>query len=210
MIRPGVYEFLEEMNKIYEVVIFTASVSSYAIPLISKLDKEKYEFQMLFRQHWDIRENSFVKDLSKIGRDLNDVIIIDNTPGWYRYHKSNALPISSWFEDPTDRELIKMIPLLQKLAKVQDVRTYIKKIVKSNKINYTKVKKIFEDPDNVLLKSESKSKGIHRSDRKNKEEKNNKMLTNADQQLFYQHQHIQSQYKPIIKREISKDIIKIK
>lgn len=51
MVRPGAYEFLEEMKKYYEIVIFTASVSSYAIPLISRLDKQNYQFQILFRQH---------------------------------------------------------------------------------------------------------------------------------------------------------------
>ena len=50
-VRPGAYEFLTEVQKLYEVVFFTASVSSYAIPLIKKLDRNDYQFQMLFRQH---------------------------------------------------------------------------------------------------------------------------------------------------------------
>lgn len=80
LIRPGVFEFLQEVQKLYEVVIFTASVSTYAIPIINKLDKNNYQYQMLFRQHCDIKAGSFVKDLSKLGRDIKDVIIIDNTP----------------------------------------------------------------------------------------------------------------------------------
>jgi RNA polymerase II subunit A small phosphatase-like protein len=32
--RPGVDDFLQELSKIYEVVIFTASLSRYAEPLI--------------------------------------------------------------------------------------------------------------------------------------------------------------------------------
>ena len=126
LVRPGAYKFITEMQKIYEVVFFTASVSSYAIPLISKLDINKYGFNMLFRQHCDYKNKSFIKDLSKIGRGLKDTIIIDNTPGCYRLQKSNGLPIISWFDDPNDQELTRMIPLLQKLAKVSDVRPYIK------------------------------------------------------------------------------------
>ena len=125
MVRPGAYEFLEEMQKHYEVVFFTASVSTYATPLINILDKNNYEYKMLFRQHWDVKNDRFVKDLSKIGRNLDDVIIIDNTPDVYRFHKSNALPISSWFDDEFDNELLKMIPLLQKLSQVKNVRKYI-------------------------------------------------------------------------------------
>jgi RNA polymerase II subunit A small phosphatase-like protein len=79
-VRPGVQEFLDEVEKLYEVVFFTASVSTYAIPLITKLDRNKYKYQMLFRQHCDVLSGSFVKDLSKIGRELKDIIILDNTP----------------------------------------------------------------------------------------------------------------------------------
>jgi len=80
MIRPGAQEFLEEMQKYFEICFFTASVSSYALPLISKLEQNGYNYQILCRQHCDIKAKSFVKDLSKIGRELRDVIIIDNTP----------------------------------------------------------------------------------------------------------------------------------
>lgn len=51
LVRPGAYQFLKEMQRIFEVVFFTASVSSYAIPLIRNLDKLDYGFDMLFRQH---------------------------------------------------------------------------------------------------------------------------------------------------------------
>ncbi|CAI2387201.1 unnamed protein product [Moneuplotes crassus] len=145
--RPWVYDFLDEVQKIYEVVIFTASVSTYAIPIITKLDRTNYQFQMLFRQHCDSKDGSFVKDLSKLGRELKDCIIIDNTPGCYRFQKANALPIPSWFEDPRDRELDKLLPILKKLAKVQDVRPYIKKLVKGTKVSFSKIHRVFRNTD---------------------------------------------------------------
>lgn len=37
-VRPGCEKFLEEMAKYYEVVIFTASLSKYADPLMDILD----------------------------------------------------------------------------------------------------------------------------------------------------------------------------
>ena len=51
LVRPGCLEFLNEMAKYYEVVIFTASLSKYADPLMDILDKEGVAPQRLFREH---------------------------------------------------------------------------------------------------------------------------------------------------------------
>jgi RNA polymerase II subunit A small phosphatase-like protein len=63
-----------------------------------------------------------VKDLSLLGRDLKSTLIIDNSPSCYLFHPSNAIPITSWFEDPQDVELDNLIPFLEDLKKVEDVR----------------------------------------------------------------------------------------
>ena len=38
LVRPGCIKFLTEMSKYYEVVIFTASLSKYADPLMDIID----------------------------------------------------------------------------------------------------------------------------------------------------------------------------
>ena len=38
LVRPGAQEFLEKLAEFYEVVIFTASLSKYAKPLMEILD----------------------------------------------------------------------------------------------------------------------------------------------------------------------------
>jgi RNA polymerase II subunit A small phosphatase-like protein len=75
--RPGVDEFLERMAKIYEVVIFTASLSAYANPLIDQLDKKRCVSHRLFREHCTPGNGVFVKDMKKVGRDLKDIILVD-------------------------------------------------------------------------------------------------------------------------------------
>ena len=50
-VRPGAIEFLEKMSEYYEVVIFTASLSKYANPLMDILDPNKYCTSRLFREH---------------------------------------------------------------------------------------------------------------------------------------------------------------
>lgn len=67
----------------------------------------------------------FVKDLSKLGRDLKDVIIIDNSPSAYIFHPENAISITSWYQSKIDRELFRLIPILTDLADVEDVRRHL-------------------------------------------------------------------------------------
>ena len=38
--RPGVIKFLQRMSKIYELVVFTASLESYAKPIMKSLEME--------------------------------------------------------------------------------------------------------------------------------------------------------------------------
>jgi len=63
------------------------------------------------------------KDLSQVGRDLRETIIIDNSPTSYIFHPQHAVPISSWFSDAHDNELLDLIPVLEDLAgpQVSDV-----------------------------------------------------------------------------------------
>ena len=85
--------------------MFTASLSKYAEPLYSKLDKNKVTTALLFREHCSFYNGIFVKDLAKLGRSLNDVIIIDNSPSSYLFQPENALPCTSWYDNKKDREL---------------------------------------------------------------------------------------------------------
>ena len=136
LIRPGAKEFIRKMNKYYEIVIFTASVSKYAIPLINLIDEKNLCIHRLYREHCSIVNTSFIKDLTKLGRDLKDIIIIDNTPLAYSLNKENGIPIVSWFEDKRDRELYNLIPILEFLSTVPDVREFIPKLVINNEVSY--------------------------------------------------------------------------
>ncbi|KKF95774.1 Phosphatase PSR1 [Ceratocystis platani] len=121
--RPGVDEFMKRMGELYEVVVFTASVSKYGDPLLDQLDIHKVVHHRLFRESCYNHQGNYVKDLSQIGRPLQDTIIIDNSPTSYIFHPQHAVPISSWFSDAHDNELLDLIPVLEDLASpsVRDV-----------------------------------------------------------------------------------------
>lgn len=114
--RPGVEEFLERVGKLFEVVVFTASVSRYGDPLLDILDTDKVIHHRLFREACYNYEGNYIKNLSQIGRPLSEIIILDNSPASYIFHPQHAIPISSWFSDTHDNELLDIIPLLEDLS----------------------------------------------------------------------------------------------
>ncbi|KAI9535114.1 hypothetical protein NQZ68_007203 [Dissostichus eleginoides] len=119
--RPHVDEFLKRMGELFECVLFTASLSKYADPVSDLLDKWGAFRYRLFRESCVFHKGNYVKDLSRIGRDLNKVIIIDNSPASYVFHPDNAVPVVSWFDDMSDTELLDLIPFFERLSKVEDV-----------------------------------------------------------------------------------------
>jgi RNA polymerase II subunit A small phosphatase-like protein len=143
------------MGDLYEVVIFTASLSKvslyppvplclflplfqYADPVLDKLDIHRVVAHRLFRESCFNHKGNYVKvisflplfsclltpfkDLSQLGRPIADTIILDNSPASYIFHPNNAVPVSSWFNDPHDAELTDLIPFLADLTSVPDIR----------------------------------------------------------------------------------------
>jgi len=83
--RPGAEHFLQQLSKYYELVIYTASLSKYAEPLMAKMDTGGWCSYLLFREHCTFVNGVFVKDLSLCGRNLKDTLIIDNSPTSYMF-----------------------------------------------------------------------------------------------------------------------------
>jgi len=124
--RPGVDHFLEEMGSKFEVVVFTASLDKYANPVLDILDPKGFVKVRLFREACVQHYGNYVKDLSLLGRRLEDTLIIDNSPFSYMFQPDNAIPITSWFNDKTDRELYDLVPfLLEQIVPAEDVAQVI-------------------------------------------------------------------------------------
>ena len=129
-VRPGVMEFLEEVDKFYELIIFTCSTQDYANLLIEAIEENKIYFEhRLYRQHTVIIDNDFVKDLTRIGRPLDKIVIVDNMPQNFRLQKENGINIKPfWGEDIYDSALINLTPILINIAQEGgDIRQGINK-----------------------------------------------------------------------------------
>ena len=121
--RPGIDEFLHKVGQWFEVVVFTASVLKYGDALLDRLDHNRSIHHRLFRESCYNYEGNYIKNLSQLGRPLEDSIIIDNSPASYIFHPQHSIPISSWFNDSHDSELTDLLPFLEDISKsnVDDV-----------------------------------------------------------------------------------------
>lgn len=119
--RPHVDEFLQKMGELFECVLFTASLAKYADPVADLLDQWGVFRARLFRESCVFHRGNYVKDLSRLGRELNNVIIVDNSPASYIFHPENAVPVQSWFDDMNDTELLDLLPFFEGLSKEEEV-----------------------------------------------------------------------------------------
>lgn len=120
-LRPHVREFLQRVAQMFEVCVFTASVSDYADKVIDRLDPTgQLVHHRLFREHCTFVGGSYVKDLTRLGRSMEKLCLVDNSPITYSFQPENAFPISSWFDDPYDRELMRMMLPLEHFARYMD------------------------------------------------------------------------------------------
>ena len=139
-IRPGVIPFLELVGKYYELIIFTAATQDYGDLLIDAIEENNVFFEHRFyRQHTVIMGNDFIKDLTRVGRPLDKIIIVDNMPQNFRLQKENGINIKAfWGEDVNDNALEELGKILINIARDGgDVRIGLEKYREKKKKKVT-------------------------------------------------------------------------
>ena len=123
-IRPYAKEWLEEVNKNFEVMVFTASHPCYANVVLDHLDPDgTLIHHRLYRDNWIEVEGIYIKDLRVISnRNLKDMVLVDNAAYSFGYQINNGIPIISWHDDRSDVELMNLMKYIKLLVNVPDVR----------------------------------------------------------------------------------------
>ena len=131
-VRYGAENFLSDLSKMFEIIIFTDNTKDYADIILDNIDHDnKYISYRLYREHII---NYNIKDINKIGRDLEKSIIIDNDEECFSLQKENGLKIKNFNGEEEDRELIylknDLIYLMNKTIKEEngDIRKFIPEI----------------------------------------------------------------------------------
>jgi import inner membrane translocase subunit TIM50 len=117
--RPGVDKFLQELAQYYEIVLYSPSIDGIADPVVTSLDKHGCIMHRLYRDATYYSNGIHVKDLNRLNRNVNRMIVLDDDPAEVQFNPENHIKVKA-YTDPTDRTdttLARITPFLVEIAR---------------------------------------------------------------------------------------------
>ena len=124
-LRPNIHEFLHEMKSIYELVLFSENSKNYVGPILDIIQqKEKYFEYILCNEFITFdKYGQEIKDLNLLGRDLKNIIVVDNMKQYYK-NTDNLICIKSFFGDiNNDKRTLKLLGNVLKEIQLDSEKT---------------------------------------------------------------------------------------
>lgn len=91
-------------------------VKDYADAIIDEIDLYNSITHRLYRNNWILEGEFYIKDISKLSRDISKSIIIDNLAESFSRQPENGILVKDWFDDMDDNELPTLIPFLKSIT----------------------------------------------------------------------------------------------
>ena len=130
--RPGIISFLIGIKPYYEIIAYTKLSKEYSDLIIQHIENNRQLFDYnLYREHCALIGNKFIKDISRIGRDMKKIIMVDDVNENLERHIENGiliLPYNGAEDNEEDRVLFELKKLLILFYKIgyKDLRNAIK------------------------------------------------------------------------------------
>ena len=166
--RPGAADFVKHMAQFYEVVVFSEQLSTYVDPIVERLDPQHFLAGRLYREAAQYKNGEYLRDLSKLNRDVGKVIYVTARPKTamqrenvvvinpYRIAdggssapagdaSASASTSSSKNARRVDTELLDLMPFLESIVRldVKDVREVLESYKKEQEKTGLSVPEIF-------------------------------------------------------------------
>ena len=89
------------LSKYYEIIVFTASQSNYANPIINYIDPEGLISYRLYRENCiKVNDVFCVKDIRIIkNRNIEEMLLVDNIAFSYGLNIENGVPIIPFYNN---------------------------------------------------------------------------------------------------------------
>jgi Dullard-like phosphatase family protein len=111
------------MSQKFELVLYTAASKEYANAVIKVLDPHSTIFRhKLYRDSCLLTSVGFTKPLEPLNRDMNKIILVDNTPFSFILNSENGIHVSSYIDSDSDHELESLAKILRVMEEMDDTR----------------------------------------------------------------------------------------
>lgn len=135
--RPGVDKFLETCLEWFEVGIWTSAAADYAEEVIKNLMGNISRVSFLWCRErctrkfdYEAHREYYLKDIKKLkkkGYEIEKIIVIEDSRMATKRNYGNAIIVQEYRGETNDDELFKLLHYLEKLGKVEKVRTIDKR-----------------------------------------------------------------------------------
>lgn len=116
-VRPGLKELMSFLNANCETIVWTAGAGLYAMAVLNEIDPDAVVSYTIARTSPLSLGRNGEKDLKLLGRDLAEVLCIENTPDSIRRNISNSILVEDYVGgELEDTTLFALIELLQDLV----------------------------------------------------------------------------------------------
>jgi RNA polymerase II subunit A small phosphatase-like protein len=132
MKRPHVDSFLSTVSQWFDLAVWTSSSSNYARVVVAEVFSKPDDLKFLWCSDrctlsYDVEMGKYsgVKSLRKIkrmGYSLDRVLVLDDTPAKHVRNYGNLVPIKSFEGEHEDVELREVLPFLEKMRSIENVR----------------------------------------------------------------------------------------
>ena len=111
------------------MIVFTAGHKTYAESLIRELDPSRNLVSaVLTRDHCYLHRGRRVKNLACLGRDLDSVVLVDNSIEAMAFDPDNGVLIKPFLGDENDRELLVLLEFLEYMrGSGEEVRSFLRR-----------------------------------------------------------------------------------